>query len=392
MVDQIVDKREVCIPGPKGDVTPEAIACQQAAEQARDISVSSASNAQTAARQAEEAMKDRVTLAQVKPWMVQKRFAHVVCIGDSWGEGYYAGAKHPGQGWPERLREKLSMDVMENKCVSASGWLNNGDSLSFPAQWDSVADKSSVDLVVIAGGQNDAASRADLSQLDNVLAEMLQRIGQQAPKAEIHVFPMLLAYGTTLTVKQNWEQPIPTARRIWAYSQIMKTAMYARAGGERTMIHDGCYRWGTACGKECDTGDGAHLTAGGYAFIGHLMAQCISHRRDWWPTFESDYANSQIDGNWRWAHWTEAHGTIRVSSCVDYSDQNGLTNGKRVTAVPDFARPSGESRYFRPAVDTNNGQYFLAVDPNGMMTIQGAQGFTPKTGIMVIDQSWPAGF
>jgi hypothetical protein len=51
LVDQIFDKREVVIPGPAGDVTPEAIACRQAAESARDA----AQAHQTAAEQAQHA-------------------------------------------------------------------------------------------------------------------------------------------------------------------------------------------------------------------------------------------------------------------------------------------------------------------------------------------------
>lgn len=53
MVDQIIDRREACIPGPRGDVTPEALTCQRAAESARDAAQANRMAAEQAQHAAE---------------------------------------------------------------------------------------------------------------------------------------------------------------------------------------------------------------------------------------------------------------------------------------------------------------------------------------------------
>ena len=327
-----------------------------------------------------------VAITTVQQSAARRRYTHMVCIGDSWGEGYYAGAKHRGFGWPEKLNALFNAPKFDNMCVSASGFLVPGDSNTFPSQWKAVSQKSDVDLVVIMGGQNDASNQnADLTQLSNTLIGMMGQIKHDAPNAEVHVFPMVLARGEQLTFKQSFEGSIPTSRRVKALSYFKNSPLLFHdfnTFGD-IYIHDGVYRWGMAVDAANDAGDGAHVTEGGYAQIAGIMATCIAQKTDYWPNFQSDFANSEISGTWRSTSITEANGMLYIRGICDWNA--AMHNGQLITTLPWYAKPT-VSRYFSSAPDS--GKYFISMDD--CLRIQSFSGGT--TGSLVVDITSPAGY
>ena len=325
-------------------------------------------------------------IAKVRQSAARRRYTHMVCIGDSWGEGYYAGAKHRGFGWPEKLNALFNAPEFDNMCVSASGFLVPGDSKTFPEQWNAVPNKSDVDLVVIMGGQNDASNQnADLTQLPNTLIGMMSQIKHDAPNAEVHVFPMVLARGQQLTFKQSFEGRLPTSRRVKALSYFKNSPLLFHdfnTFGD-IYIHDGVYRWGMAVDAANDAGDGAHVTEGGYAQIAGIMATCIAQKTDYWPNFQNDFANSDISGTWLDTSIIEANGMLYIHGFCQWNA--AIHNGQLITTLPWYARPT-VSRFFSSAPES--GKYFISMDDG--LRIQAFSGGT--TGSLIVDITSPAGY
>lgn len=388
MTDQIIDKRTVFLPGPMGDVTPAAREERRQAQQASADAQAAAAKSDADASVCADAVariSERITWDEARQWFAPIRYRHMVAIGDSWGEGYYKGAKHRGSGWPEKLAAILQVGQLDNMCVSASGFLNAGDSKTFPQQWDAVTSKSDVDLVVVLGGQNDASSGKDLGQLATTLDGMVSRImADTAGGADVHVFPMCLSYGEKLGSKKFGEDQYTLPRRLTAYQALKSTGALVGPGTRgKTLVHDGCYRWGFAVGRSDSDTDGAHLLEAGYARTARMMASCIVGRNDYWPVFASGFADSNIPGTWRYNMIEEQHGTLLISCVVDYTAK--LSNGWKVTTLPDWAVPAN-SHYIQPGIDP--GKYFLSVDGGGV-AVQAAN--TGASGTMSIDVSVPAG-
>ena len=311
-------------------------------------------------------------------------FSHLVCIGDSWGRGYNGGANHDGNGWPDYLKTALNIPKLDNLSVSASGYLNNGDSYSFPDQWNHfTGDKSDVDLVVILGGQNDAWSTQNLDNLTGTAADLVNKISADCPKAEIHVFIEPLCLGEQLTRKNSGESPISTSRRIQVYRALRQTIPAINNNYGNIFIHDGAHRWGMAVlPGDADT-DQAHLLASGYKKIANMAAYCIKHGTDFWPTFDAAFNNSGISGSWTTTQIVESNGIIHIIGICNYNAQ--LSNGQVITTLPIWALPT-HSMFYNSAVEPS--KYFISFDPTGLK-IQAAN--TASSGTLDVDITFQAG-
>lgn len=310
---------------------------------------------------------------------------YVVVLGDSWVDGYYGGAKHIDQSPAVAIKEKLSPQRFYYKGSSAGGFAVSGDDGTFADIWDTVPDKGKVSAVIIIGGQNDATglenSRTSESVIMQKARDLMQTIHAEAPNAEIHVCPMVLAVGQTLTKAQN--HGTDRAHRVAVYRVL--TLNLKDMGFDYIHVHEGAYRIGVVASQASDGGDGgdgAHLSRGGYVLAGYWIASCVATDSDLWPTNYGNPNNSQISGSWDYVNIFEHDGILSIGYKCNYNAKP--SNGNRIFKLPKWASV-GNPQYY----PTYNGKGFVAIDGD-TLSIQDATNMD-NTGILTGFHMIPAG-
>lgn len=310
---------------------------------------------------------------------------YVVVLGDSWVDGYYGGAKHIDQSPAVAIQGKLSPQRFYYKGSSAGGFAVSGDDGTFADIWDTVPDKSKVTAVIIIGGQNDATGLEQQHTSESVITsrarELMQTIHAEAPNADIHVCPMVLAVGQTLTESQN--HGVDRAHRLAVVKAL--TLNLKDLGFGWIHVHEGGYRIGVVASQASDggdDGDGAHLSRGGYVLAGYWIAHCVATGIDLWPTNYGGSNDSQISGTWDYASIYEHDGILFIGFKVNYNVKPN--NAARIFRLPKWAT-IGNSHYY-PNYD---GKGFVAIDGN-TLSIQNA-GDLDNTGVLVGSYMIPAG-
>lgn len=310
---------------------------------------------------------------------------YVVVLGDSWVDGYYGGAKHIDQSPAVAIQEKLSPQRFYYKGSSAGGFAVSGDDGTFADIWDTVPDKSKVTAVIIIGGQNDATGleqrRTSESVVMSKARDLVETIHAEAPKAEVHVCPMVLAVGQTLTKGQN--HGTDRAHRLAVYRVL--TLNLKDIGFGWIHVHEGGYRIGVVASQASDGGDGgdgAHLNRAGYVLAGYWIAHCISTGRDLWPTNYGNPDESQISGTWDYVNIFEHDGILSIGYKCNYNAKP--SDGNRIFKLPKWATV-GNSQFY----PTHDGKGFVAIDGN-TLSIQ-STGNMDSTGILTGSHMIPAG-
>lgn len=310
---------------------------------------------------------------------------YVVVLGDSWVDGYYSGAKHIDQSPAVAIKEKLSPQRFYYKGSSAGGFAVPGDDGTFADIWNTVPDKDKVSAVIIIGGQNDATglenSRTSESVIMQKARDLMQTIHAEAPNAEIHVCPMVLAVGQTLTKTQN--HGTDRAHRLAVYRAL--TLNLKDIGFDYIHVHEGAYRIGVVASQASDGGDGgdgAHLSRAGYVLAGYWIASCVATDSDLWPTNYGNPDNSQISGTWDYVNIFEHDGILSIGYKGNYNVKP--SNGNRIFKLPKWATIGNPQFY-----PTHDGKGFVAIDGD-TLSIQ-STGNMDNTGVLVGFYMIPAG-
>ena len=306
---------------------------------------------------------------------------NIVVIGDSWVDGYYGGAKHPTDSPANAIYDILSPSTKQTLGTSAGGFFAAGDSGTFLDRWNTVPNKSSVDRVIIIGGQNDAEKLHDgtaIADIEQKTITTLNTISQEAPNAIIDVFPMCLGVGESMSRTTNQIQGDP---RTIVYKMITRINNIPNL-----VIHEGAYRagvWASYASDGGDDNDGAHLSKLGYVEFGHAVGSCILHGKTFFPTTDGGVNDSQLPGAWKYINVFETGGILSIVYNIQLSGP--VSNGFRIFKVPKCLKV-GATRYWHDFSD----KYFVSFGGD-TLAIQAANNLG-KGDIVAGSQSLLAGF
>lgn len=308
--------------------------------------------------------------------------SRLIFLADSWGEGYYNLQKHRNDSPIVTCCTMLGITNYQNLASSASGWVPTGDYGNFETQWDKVADKNTVDYVVILGGQNDAAANTTYATEYNAVNALLAKVTTEAPNAKVHIFEMPLQIGQCLTDSSSTS----VSRRLDCYTAV-RNAVYEQHY-PNVQFHDGVYRWGVTANNP-DPNDTAHLLANGYQRIGGMMAYCIQNNTDIWPTTSVGPQGSETSGEWKFITIAENHGMILLKAQINVN-ANPINN-KIFLKLPAWARRGTPSYYKLSAWGADN-IGFLSHDPNtDTLNWQGVNNPVAHNPV-TLDVTYPAGY
>ena len=286
---------------------------------------------------------------------------NIVVIGDSWVDGYYSGAKHPTDSPANAIYDILSPSNKQTLGDGAGGFYASGDGGTFLDRWNTVSNKSSVDRVIIIGGQNDAQKMKEGSGESDIRQKIittLNTISQEAPNAIIDVFPMCLAVGESMSRNLG---------RIQGDPRTIVYKMFTRIDNiPNLVIHEGAYRagvWASYASDGGDSGDGAHLSKLGYVEFGHAVGSCILHGKTFFPTTDGGPSDSQLPGTWKYVNIFETGGVLNIVYNIQLSA--AASNGNRIFKVPKCFSV-GASRFWHDFSD----KYFVSMSGD-TLTVEG---------------------
>lgn len=325
------------------------------------------------------ANKEKADIADLDNRKMDKPVHRIICIGDSWGQGWHNG-NYPGDSPFVTMQTSLSkywnIERFENVSVSASGFIPNGDSKNFIGQWNSVVDRDQITDVIVLGGQNDASANDDESAFRGAYKDFCNKINSDTnSNAKIWNFWFPLAAGQHMATNTSTN----LNKRAILYQALLDEDKVI----ENTRTFRGCYRWGDALGDGESLGDGAHLKQSGYGYLGQMMAKCIIDNRDFWPEHATASLKSEINGTWRYDEIVEKNGMITLSFCVDYTQKPD--NNAIVIALPTFAR-SGVARF----APNFSGTVFFSMDNDAVRVQNNAD--LGSSGTLACTMTFPAGY
>lgn len=276
---------------------------------------------------------------------------NIVVIGDSWVDGYYGSAKHPADSPANAIYSILSPQTKQTLGTSAGGFSVQGDDGTFLNRWNAVENKSSVDRVILIGGQNDVANKNTVdSNVQQSIIHTINTIATEAPNAIIDVFPMCLAVGESMSRKLNQIGNDPRTVMYQMFTKITNVP--------HLVIHEGAYRagvWAANASDGGDDGDGSHLSKLGYVEFGRAVGSCILHNTTFFPTVEGAVTDSQLPGTWQYINLFETNGMLNIVYNITLSET--VSNGKRIFKIPKKFKV-GAARYWRDFSD----KYFVSLD------------------------------
>lgn len=319
----------------------------------------------------------------------KKRYNKVLFVGDSWGNGYYGGEDHKQNGLANYIGTHLNAQVV-NLSVSGSGFATTITPFETQISNATAEQVKDVDLVVIAGGQNDADSVASSrTPVVNGAINTFKAARTRCPNADIHVFPVMLSYGRNMGNKDTVPalDTMPLAR--------VKTAIceaYATCNVDNIYIHNGCHRWGWLLGytnKSKYVDDAWHLTAAGYDKIAQIMANLVIQGGDFWPSMCSNLKGYNGSGNVTANRVVEENGMINITVYIYATAENAI--GTKLE-LPYWASRSTSTFY--TGVSTTPGLFLSADNDNTNETvnvkIQGAA--LGNAQWIFFNASYPAGY
>lgn len=312
---------------------------------------------------------------------------YVVVLGDSWVDGYHDQAKHPEESPAVAIKEKLSPNRFYYKGTSGGGFNRHGDDGTFADIWSDVPDKDKVTAVIIIGGQNDA--RADENASEDIIRDkacrLMTTIHSQAPGARIHLCPMVLAVGQTLTNKTITNSQ-GAHRRVRIYCAL--TTGVKSMGYDWVRVHEGGYRIGAEVAKAPDGGDGkdgAHLSKTGYRYAGLWIAHCVANNIDLWPTAYADPVSTPVPGKWSYCNVYEHDGTLYFN--LNYKYTTRPAEGAALVTFPQWMAV-GNPHYY-PSY--SGAGHYMALE-GSTITIRGiGETVMPAEGTIAEDFVVPAG-
>lgn len=312
---------------------------------------------------------------------------YVVVLGDSWVDGYHDGAKHPEQSPAVAIKEKLAPNRFYYKGTSGGGFNRHGDDGTFGDIWGDVPDKDKVSAVIIIGGQNDARADENAGQdvIQTKARTLMETIHRQAPSARIHVCPMVLAVGQTLTNK-TISSISGAHRRVQIYGAL--TTGIKAMGYDYVRVHEGGYRIGAEVAKAPDGGDGkdgAHLSKDGYRWAGLWIAHCVANNIDLWPTAYANPVSTPVPGSWSYCNVYEHDGILTVG--LNYKYTTRPSEGSALVTFPQWCAV-GNPHYY-PSY--SGAGHYMALE-GSTITIRGiGETVMPAQGTIAQDFVIPAG-
>lgn len=203
-----------------------AEAANTAAIEAEATRATTAESAEQEAREnADNGLSSRIKVLEDEP--KTKVFDKLVCIGDSWLEGYSSVGSFTD--WGSILGQILKATT-HNEAKGGCGWHHAKDGITFNdlvTRAKNAVNANEINCVVIAGGINDR--KDSYSQVQSAAKKTIQNALSAFPNAEIFVFPMLLA-GRFIS---NNSMDIMNAITIGCTS----------AQNTRVHVYDDCYDW-----------------------------------------------------------------------------------------------------------------------------------------------------
>lgn len=240
-------------------------------------------------------------------------FSNIVCVGDSWLEGYSSVGNFTS--WGTLLVSKLKA-TGTNSYKGGCGFSVTRDSINFKTlvtrAANTVADAGKVDCVVIGGGINDRKVTA--SEVQSAAAACLAEAVSKFPNAKIFVFPMMLAgrfiSSTTMAVLRAIERGCASVQ------------------SDRVVVFGECYDW---------IYDDSNLHADSY------------HPNQTGQSVIADFMASVLTGGCPTCH----NGDAPIAG----AESHNLNSGS-------FIRRSGTicSGYFGTTTSTADGKPFISID------------------------------
>ena len=169
----------------------EDITAETTAREAADAALEGKITAEATAREtADASLSTRVTALESSSG--GRTYTKLVCIGDSWLEGYSSIGNYTS--WGDVLATSLNAEVY-NAYKGGCGFSATSDGVNFASLVNSakraVADVNAIDCVIIGGGINDRKLAANT--VKTAAATCISSAVSAFPNADIYVFPMMLA-------------------------------------------------------------------------------------------------------------------------------------------------------------------------------------------------------
>lgn len=272
--------------------------------------------------------KDKVNTPNLKDY--------VVVLGDSWVDAWYGGVKHFNESPAIPIKNKLAPKRFYYKGSSGGGFSRRGDDGTFLDIWRTTPERSKVTAVIIIGGQNDAKAQMNASDVKKDARDLMEAIHADAPNAEIHVCPMVLPVGETLTKSSESGLQIPL--RMQVYREL--TSGLKAMGYAYVRVHEGGYRIGVVAAQSTDggdAGDNTHLTKQGYWNIGCWIAHCVAADVDLWPTETAKIVSTSLTGDWEYAVIREERGLLYINFSIKYSSTSKPADNALMLRLPKWA-------------------------------------------------------
>lgn len=182
--------------------------------------------------------------------------AKVICIGDSYGTGYYDGSDHKDTtSWPAVLKTITGMNVI-NYSYGGAGFVGNQPSHTFLNQLQEAVSDGNTDaqIILIGGGANDAP--IDQTTVLNAATTCINYAKQNFPNAKIYILWLPVFYTSVLDKKFICETTYQNLALTYGLT-FKNIAIYAR------------FKANTLAG------DNLHLNANGYNIEANEIASLL---------------------------------------------------------------------------------------------------------------------
>ena len=339
MVDQIIDKRTVAIPGPIGTVTPQVQALHDETKAYRDQAETFAGQSHDQLDQATTSLlTDTTTHARgaLDDWRYGTG-AHAVFIGDSITQGYLAS--DTAHRWTT-LTSKAFGWTEHNYGIGGSGFIASGqadygrfDNQAAHAAADTSYDRNRVAWVFIEGGVNDSAVTADaIAQAQSTAKATVAALRATYPNARLMA---VIAPCGSLDPAAHTLGNTPIVNRLPYF-----TAMMATMASLGCMTLPG-YRY-LSTNVNYQSSDRVHPNDAGYALIAAYVANAVQGTpmpptiADNKPGWDMTIAPG-ITGSVRQSVGLDS---LTISGNVSYTVQDGDSYiGQRAISIPVMTIP-----------------------------------------------------
>ena len=316
---------------------------------------------------------------------------NMIYIGDSWGQGFYQSKSHVNEGLASTIAKYLNIKNLTNVSVCGSGWVQGGDTNRNFAQQYATIDtntKKNADIIVIAGGQNDAASSLD--DVKSNCNSLFTSINKESPNADVFLLNMPFTRWRTFGVSSDTTPAIGIPNLADVYFTVQKEFYnFAQRNNRVWFCFQSARRWGFFV-SENQTDDAWHPNAAGYDTIGYVAAQAILARSERWPTINTVVSGYTGVGNVTRDSIFEDNGVVTLELAIYAKEDTPIGTY--------FYLPSNCMRcgsYYLSGVTTASSKIFVSFDNDFenhrvKATIQG--GTLTTDDWLFLAFSWNAGY